>query len=193
MDLWNKIPFIRLIVPLILGVISELIWGLNSLYILDVGLIFTLLSLFVFFYKYNIKYRWLFGGLVYVSIYFLSFSLAINNREINDEKHLSNYLEYGNKYIARIIDAPVEKEKSIQLRLEILKILNDSKIDVNGDNAHPLFKFLTTEKKGLLGTEKIKWNFTKFLINKDGEPVNRYGSSTTPEQIETDIEKLINS
>ena len=68
-----------------------------------------------------------------------------------------------------------------------------SKIDVNGDNAHPLFKFLTTEKKGLLGTEKIKWNFTKFLINKDGEPVNRYGSSTTPEQIETDIEKLINS
>ena len=68
-----------------------------------------------------------------------------------------------------------------------------SKIDVNGDNAHPLFKFLTTEKKGVLGTEKIKWNFTKFLINKDGEPVNRYGSSTTPEQIQTDIEKLINS
>ena len=68
-----------------------------------------------------------------------------------------------------------------------------SKIDVNGDNAHPLFKFLTTEKKGLLGTEKIKWNFTKFLINKDGEPVKRYGSSTKPEQIETDIEKLINS
>ena len=67
------------------------------------------------------------------------------------------------------------------------------KIDVNGDNAHPLYKFLTTEKKGLLGTEKIKWNFTKFLVNKDGEPVNRYGSSTTPEQIETDIEKLINS
>ena len=68
-----------------------------------------------------------------------------------------------------------------------------SKIDVNGDNAHPLYKFLTSEKKGLLGTEKIKWNFTKFLVNKDGEPVNRYGSSTTPEQIETDIEKLINS
>ena len=67
------------------------------------------------------------------------------------------------------------------------------KIDVNGDNAHPLYKFLTTEKKGLLGTEKIKWNFTKFLVNKDGEPVNRYGSSTRPEQIETDIEKLINS
>ena len=67
-----------------------------------------------------------------------------------------------------------------------------SKIDVNGENAHPLFNFLTSEKKGLLGTQKIKWNFTKFLINKDGEPVNRYGSSTTPEQIQLDIEKLIN-
>ena len=67
-----------------------------------------------------------------------------------------------------------------------------SKIDVNGENAHPLFIFLTSEKKGLLGTQKIKWNFTKFLINKDGEPVNRYGSSTTPEQIQLDIEKLIN-
>ena len=67
-----------------------------------------------------------------------------------------------------------------------------SKIDVNGENAHPLFIFLTSEKKGLLGTQKIKWNFTKFLINKDGEPVNRYGSSTTPEQIQSDIEKLIN-
>ena len=67
-----------------------------------------------------------------------------------------------------------------------------SKIDVNGENAHPLFNFLTSEKKGLLGTQKIKWNFTKFLINKDGEPVNRYGSSTTPEQIQSDIEKLVN-
>ena len=67
-----------------------------------------------------------------------------------------------------------------------------SKIDVNGKNAHPLFNFLTSEKKGLLGTQKIKWNFTKFLINKHGEPVNRYGSSTTPEQIQSDIEKLIN-
>lgn len=181
MDLWNKIPFIRLIVPLILGVISELIWGLNSLYILDVGLIFTLLSLFVFFYKYNIKYRWLFGGLVYVSIYFLSFSLAINNREINDEKHLSNYLEYGNKYIARIIDAPVEKEKSIQLRLEILKILNDSKIDVNGHIIAYVRKDSISEKlfygdeiifqSQLKDVEEAKnpyqFNYKKFLANNN--------------------------
>jgi glutathione peroxidase len=66
-----------------------------------------------------------------------------------------------------------------------------SKIDVNGKDAHPLYNFLTTEKKGLLGTEKIKWNFTKFLINKEGEPVARYGSSTIPEKIQADIEKIL--
>ena len=66
-----------------------------------------------------------------------------------------------------------------------------SKVEVNGNGAHPLFEFLTKEKKGLLGSEKIKWNFTKFLINKTGEPVARYAPSTTPEKIESDIEKLI--
>lgn len=66
-----------------------------------------------------------------------------------------------------------------------------SKIEVNGGNAHPLFEFLTSEKKGILGTGAIKWNFTKFLINKNGEPVNRYGPSTTPEKIKSDIEALI--
>ena len=58
-----------------------------------------------------------------------------------------------------------------------------AKVDVKGSDAHPLFDFLTNEKKGLLGTESIKWNFTKFLINKDGEPVARYAPSTTPEKI----------
>ena len=68
-----------------------------------------------------------------------------------------------------------------------------SKIDVKGDNAHPLFSFLTQERKGLLGTENIKWNFTKFLVNKKGEPVSRYAPSTTPDKIQSDIEKLLNS
>ena len=68
-----------------------------------------------------------------------------------------------------------------------------SKIDVKGDNAHPLFSFLTQERKGLLGTENIKWNFTKFLVNKEGEPVSRYAPSTTPDKIQSDIEKLLNS
>jgi glutathione peroxidase len=65
------------------------------------------------------------------------------------------------------------------------------KIDVNGSNAHPLFKFLTSEKPGILGIEAIKWNFTKFLIDKDGNPVKRYAPSTKPEEITPDIEKLL--
>ena len=68
-----------------------------------------------------------------------------------------------------------------------------SKVDVKGGDAHPLFSFLTREKKGLLGTENIKWNFTKFLVNKEGEPVSRYAPSTTPDKIQSDIENLLNS
>ncbi|GAB4444882.1 MAG: glutathione peroxidase [Turneriella sp.] len=65
------------------------------------------------------------------------------------------------------------------------------KIDVNGSNAHPLYKFLTSEKPGILGTEAIKWNFTKFLVDKDGNPVKRYAPNTKPEDIAGDIEKLL--
>ena len=68
-----------------------------------------------------------------------------------------------------------------------------SKVDVKGNDAHPLFSFLTKEKKGLMGTENIKWNFTKFLVNKEGEPVSRYAHSTTPDKIQSDIENLLNS
>ena len=67
-----------------------------------------------------------------------------------------------------------------------------SKVDVNGDSADPLFKFLTSNKKGLLGSSKIKWNFTKFLIDKDGNPVKRFAPTTTPEQISEDIEEILN-
>jgi glutathione peroxidase len=66
-----------------------------------------------------------------------------------------------------------------------------SKVDVNGANAHPLYKYLTTEKPGILGTEAIKWNFTKFLIDKNGEPVKRYGSADKPENLEADVEKVL--
>ncbi|MEM1412984.1 MAG: glutathione peroxidase [Pseudomonadota bacterium] len=65
------------------------------------------------------------------------------------------------------------------------------KIDVNGTDADPLFKHLKKEARGALGTEAIKWNFTKFLINREGEVVKRYGSSTKPEQIIPDIEALL--
>jgi glutathione peroxidase len=66
-----------------------------------------------------------------------------------------------------------------------------AKIDVNGSGAHPLYKYLTSEKAGLLGTEAIKWNFTKFLIDKGGKPVARYGSSTKPDALEAPIKKLL--
>ena len=66
-----------------------------------------------------------------------------------------------------------------------------SKIDVNGKNTHPLYVFLKKEATGFLGTEGIKWNFTKFLINKDGKVIERYGSTTKPADIEDDIIKLL--
>jgi len=62
-----------------------------------------------------------------------------------------------------------------------------SKIDVNGPNTHPLYQVLKSEKKGLLGSEGIKWNFTKFLVGRDGSVLRRYGSNESPESIEKDI------
>ena len=64
------------------------------------------------------------------------------------------------------------------------------KIDVNGSDAAPLYKYLKGEKPGLLGTEAIKWNFTKFLVNKDGQVVKRYAPTDKPEEIQKDIEKM---
>jgi glutathione peroxidase len=64
------------------------------------------------------------------------------------------------------------------------------KIDVNGKDAHPIYKFLKEEAKGTLSNE-IKWNFTKFLIDKEGNVIKRYAPITKPEKIKSDIEKLI--
>ena len=64
------------------------------------------------------------------------------------------------------------------------------KIDVNGDSAHPLYQYLRGEKSGLLGSS-IKWNFTKFLIDRSGKVVGRYAPTTTPEQLTKDIEALL--
>ena len=68
-----------------------------------------------------------------------------------------------------------------------------AKIDVNGAHAHPLYEHLKAEAPGALGTKGIKWNFTKFLVNARGEVVERYGSSTTPEQIDADVAKALDS
>ncbi|MGZ3184886.1 MAG: glutathione peroxidase [Telluria sp.] len=65
------------------------------------------------------------------------------------------------------------------------------KIDVNGNDAHPLFQFLKQEAPGLMGTQAIKWNFTKFLVRKDGRVYKRYAPNTPPEDLVPDIEKLL--
>jgi glutathione peroxidase len=66
-----------------------------------------------------------------------------------------------------------------------------AKVDVNGDDAHPLWKHLKGEAPGVLGTEAIKWNFTKFLIGRDGKVAHRYAPTTKPEEIAGDIERLL--
>jgi len=66
-----------------------------------------------------------------------------------------------------------------------------AKVDVNGANAHPLYKYLTKEKKGLLGTTSVKWNFTKFLVDRDGKVVERYAPTDKPESIAKDLSKYL--
>ena len=66
-----------------------------------------------------------------------------------------------------------------------------AKVDVNGDGAHPLWKWLKEEKSGFLGTGAIKWNFTKFLVGRDGQVLERYAPTDKPESIKGDIEKAL--
>jgi len=66
-----------------------------------------------------------------------------------------------------------------------------SKIEVNGANAHPLYKWLKSEKSGLLGLDGIKWNFTKFLVDKQGNVIKRYAPTDTPEKIEKDLAAVL--
>ena len=66
-----------------------------------------------------------------------------------------------------------------------------SKVEINGDQAEPLFKFLKQEIKGFLGTESVKWNFSKFLVNRNGQVVKRNGSLDFPENLESEIKALL--
>lgn len=68
-----------------------------------------------------------------------------------------------------------------------------SKIEVNGDNAHPLYQYLKKEARGIFGTQKIKWNFTKFLVNQQGEVVKRFAPTTKPEDITKHVEALLSA
>ena len=65
------------------------------------------------------------------------------------------------------------------------------KVDVNGDSADPVFEWLKNEKAGLMGLKRVKWNFEKFLVGRDGKVINRWASTTKPESIKADIEKAI--
>ena len=65
------------------------------------------------------------------------------------------------------------------------------KIDVNGKNAAPLYQYLKEAKPGVLGSEAIKWNFTKFLVDRDGTVVERYAPKTEPKDLEADVKKLL--
>lgn len=66
-----------------------------------------------------------------------------------------------------------------------------AKLDVNGEGAHPLYRWLKSKAKGVLGTESIKWNFTKFLLDRRGNVVERYAPATTPAQLEDGIKRLL--
>ncbi|MBB3228290.1 glutathione peroxidase [Luteibacter sp. Sphag1AF] len=66
-----------------------------------------------------------------------------------------------------------------------------AKVDVNGEKAHPLYRWLKSEGKGILGSEGIKWNFTKFLVDRDGQVVKRYAPTDTPEKIGRDLPKVV--
>ncbi|MCG5515755.1 MULTISPECIES: glutathione peroxidase [unclassified Ectothiorhodospira] len=66
-----------------------------------------------------------------------------------------------------------------------------TKVEVNGDNAHPLYQHLKAQAPGLMGTQAVKWNFTKFLVDREGQVVRRYAPNTDPKDIAQDIERLL--
>lgn len=73
-----------------------------------------------------------------------------------------------------------------------VSFLITEKIDVNGENSHPIYTYIKNALPGLLGFNDVKWNFTKFVIDKDGKPFKRYGSNVEPTAMEKDIAKLLN-
>ena len=95
-----------------------------------------------------------------------------------------------NQFGAQEPGSAVEIKSFCETRFHI-KFPIFSKIDVNGPNAHPLYVFLKKNAKGVLGTEAIKWNFTKFLVDRNGNVLGRYASATTPESMTKDIENAL--
>lgn len=114
------------------------------------------------------------------------------------EKLYQKYKEQGFKTLAfpsnQFLSQEPDSNKNIKLFCQNrYNVSFDmfAKIDVNGRNAEPLFRFLKEQKRGIFATDTIKWNFTKFLVDREGNVVARYSPFTKPEQIEADIEKLL--
>jgi glutathione peroxidase len=108
------------------------------------------------------------------------------------------YHEQGLEVLGFPCDQFGHQEPGSDVEIEQFCTLNFSvgfplfkKTDVNGSGAHPIFKYLSKEAPGLLGSKSIKWNFTKFLIGKNGEVGKRYASTTKPEELAKDIEALL--
>jgi glutathione peroxidase len=113
------------------------------------------------------------------------------------EKLYQDYKSEGLEIIGFPCNQFAEQEKGTQEEILQFCQLNYGvtfeifqKIDVKGDNQHPLFKYLTNEKKGLVGKD-VKWNFTKFLIDREGRVIKRFAPTDKPEKIEKHIKKLL--
>ncbi|MFD2706275.1 glutathione peroxidase [Salibacterium lacus] len=87
------------------------------------------------------------------------------------------------------LDDAAEAEESCRLNYGVTFPIHDI-VQVNGDEAHPLFQFLTDQQKGMFGSQ-VKWNFTKFLVDKEGSVVNRFSPQTKPESLEEDIQSVL--
>lgn len=94
-----------------------------------------------------------------------------------------------NQFMNQEPETNATMEESCKINFGVTFPLTE-KVEVNGDNTHPVFKYLKDELGGLFG-KKIKWNFTKFLISPEGIPLKRYAPTTKPEKIETDIQELL--
>lgn len=114
------------------------------------------------------------------------------------QKLYDDYKEQGLEILAFPCNQFKQQEKGSDEEIKSFCDLNFnisfklfSKIEVNGENAHPIYKYLKKAAPGIMGSEGIKWNFTKFLVNKNGEIVSRFAPITKPSAIVTKIEKIL--
>ena len=114
------------------------------------------------------------------------------------QKLYEQYNDQGLEVLAFPCNQFKEQEKGSDTEIKSFCDLNFnitfdlfSKIDVNGDNTHAIFKFLKNQAPGIFGSQSIKWNFTKFLVNKNGSEIKRFATMTKPQAIETHIKKLL--